>query len=57
MHMYSTVTTNQFYLETDFISGKNVVTPPLALMTVCILFVIVEYWTFRSSVLKVYQIC
>ena len=35
----------------------NLVRLLLALITACVLFGIVEYWTFRSSVFKAYLIC
>ena len=63
MHMYSTVTANHFILELLSLLVKiwhvmlHLVTTPLAVMTVWILFDKVEYRTFRSSVCKMYQIC
>ena len=62
MRMYSTITTKHFILELISFLVKiwhvisHLVTTPLVLMTACILFGIVEYRAFRSSVFKVYQI-
>ena len=63
MNMYSTVTANHFILELISLPVNiwhvilHLVTPPLAVMTVWILFDIVEYRTFMSSVCKMYKIC
>ena len=63
MHMHSTVTANHFILKLISFAEKiwhvilHLVTPPLAVMTVWILFDIVEYRIFGSSVCKMYQIC
>ena len=62
MHMYNTVTTKHFILiETDFISGENLachivhlVTSPLALMTIWILFDIVEGVPNMSGFCRLY---
>ena len=63
MHMCSTVTANSFILALISFPVKiwheilHLVTPPLAVMAVWILFDIVKYRTFRSSVCRMYQIC